>query len=103
MIKASLLYPNTEGARFDYSYYLDNHLPMVKARLGTALKRLCVERGLYGAPGTSAPYIALGHLYFNSVEAMSEAYAPHAREILGDIPNFTDLQPMMIICEVLID
>lgn len=103
MIKASLLYANTDGARFDYTYYLNSHLPMVRARLGAALKRLCVERGLFGAPGAPAPYIALGHLYFDSVEAMSEAYAPHAQEILDDLPNFTDLQPLMLVSEVLID
>lgn len=103
MIKASLLYPNTAGARFDYAYYLDNHLPMVKARLGVALKRLAVERGLSGAPGMPAPYVALGHLYFESVEAMAQAYTPHAQEILGDIPHFTDLQPVMVVAEVLID
>jgi len=103
MIKASLLYPSTDGARFDYAYYLGSHLPMVQARLGAALKRLSVERGLFGAPGLPAPYLALGHLYFESVQAMSEAYAPHAQEILSDIPNFTNLQPVMIVSEVLID
>lgn len=103
MIKASLLYPNTDGARFDYAYYLNKHLPMVHLRLGSALMRLSVERGLFGAPAMPAPYVALGHLYFDSVEAMREAYAPDAQDILNDIPNFTDLQPVMIISEVLID
>jgi uncharacterized protein (TIGR02118 family) len=102
MIKASLLYPNVDGARFDYAYYLNSHLPMVKARLQAALKRLAVERGVFGTPGTPPPYIALGHLYFDSIEAMSEAYAPHAQQILDDIPNFTDQQPVMIVSEVLI-
>ena len=34
MIKVSVMYPNTPGARFDHEYYRDQHLPLVKARMG---------------------------------------------------------------------
>jgi hypothetical protein len=33
MIKVTVMYPYTEGARFDHVYYRDQHMPMVKARL----------------------------------------------------------------------
>ena len=33
MIKVSVMYPNTPGARFNHAYYRDNHMPMVKARM----------------------------------------------------------------------
>ena len=36
MIKVNVMYPYTEGARFDHAYYRDRHMPMVKARLGSA-------------------------------------------------------------------
>ena len=36
MIKVTVMYPYTEGARFDHAYYRDRHMPMVKARLGSA-------------------------------------------------------------------
>ena len=36
MIKVSVMYPNTEGARFDHTYYRDKHMPMVKDKLGEA-------------------------------------------------------------------
>jgi uncharacterized protein (TIGR02118 family) len=35
MIKINVMYPYTEGARFDHAYYRDQHMPMVKARLGS--------------------------------------------------------------------
>jgi uncharacterized protein (TIGR02118 family) len=38
MIKVNVMYPYTEGARFDHAYYCDRHMPMVKARLGSACK-----------------------------------------------------------------
>ena len=32
MIKVSVMYPNTPGARFDHEYYKDKHMPLLKAR-----------------------------------------------------------------------
>ena len=52
MIKVNVMYPYTEGARFDHAYYRDRHMPMVKARLGSACAYYTVEKGLAGrAPG----------------------------------------------------
>ena len=34
MIKVSVMYPHTEGARFDHAYYRDKHMPLVKAKMG---------------------------------------------------------------------
>ena len=45
MIKVSVMYPNTPGARFDHAYYKDKHMPLVKARLGEACKFYTVDKG----------------------------------------------------------
>ena len=101
MIKVSVLYPNTEGSKFDTAYYMNIHLPMVQRKLGAAIKNLAVEVGLGGAePGSPAPYIVMGHLYFDSVEAFQTAFGPHAQAIMSDIPNFTDSQATIQISEV---
>jgi uncharacterized protein (TIGR02118 family) len=79
VIKVSVLYPNTTGCKFDMSYYLDKHMPMVRNKLGTACKRVSVEQGIAGgAPGSPATYVAMGHLYFDSTDAFQAAFAPHA-------------------------
>lgn len=52
-----------------------------------------------GAPEAPATYVAMGHLYFDSVEAFQTAFAPHAQAILGDIPNYTNTQPTVQISE----
>ena len=45
MIKVSVLYPNGQGARFDHEYYRDRHVPLVAARLATALKSYSIDKG----------------------------------------------------------
>ena len=101
MIKVSVMYPNAEGSRFDMAYYLERHIPMVRQKLGPAVKGVAVEEGLGGAePGSRPPYLAMGHLLFESVEAFENSLGPHAQGILGDIPNYTNTQPTIQISDV---
>lgn len=103
MIKVSVMYADAPGARFDHDYYRDKHMPMVKARLGDACLRYAVDKGLAGdAPGKPATYVAIGHIYCDSLESFQAAFAPHAKEIMGDIPNYTDRQPVLQISEVVV-
>lgn len=103
MIKVSVLYPNTSGAKFDHDYYRDQHLPLVKTCLGDALLRYTIDRGLAGgAPGAPASFVAMCHLYCESVESFQAAFGPKAGQILGDVPNYTDLQPTLQISEVVV-
>jgi uncharacterized protein (TIGR02118 family) len=101
MINVSIFYPNTEGSRFDFDYYLNQHMPMTVEKLSPALKRVSVEQGLGGAaPGVSAEFVAICHLYFDSVEAFQTAFGPHAATLQGDIPNYTDVRPVLQISDV---
>lgn len=101
MIKVSVLYPNSEGCRFDMDYYRATHIPLVESRLGAACKRIEIEQGLSSAaPGSAPPYIAAGHMFFDSVDAYAEAFAPHAEAIMGDVPNYTNVEPVVQISEL---
>ena len=101
MIKVSVLYPNASDARFDMAYYLDRHMPMVRDLMGGALKGMNVEQGLAGGqPGVAAPYIALAHLLFESVDAFQAAFGQHSDAILADIPNYTNTQPTVQVSQV---
>ena len=103
MIKVSVLYPNSDEAKFDTEYYCNNHMQMVKGKLGSACKEIAVESGICGAdPKSSAPYLAMGHLYFDSVDDFQKSFGPHAEHIMGDIPNYTNIEPVIQISEVLI-
>src|SRR5215469_2865563 len=101
MIKVSVLYPNAEGSKFDMDYYCRSHIPMVREKLGATCKGAAVEQGKSGATPASRPaFIAMGHLYFESVETFQTAFGPHAHAIMADIPNYTDIQPTIQISDV---
>ncbi|AOF84292.1 ethyl tert-butyl ether degradation EthD [Hydrogenophaga sp. RAC07] len=103
MIKVSVMYPNTPGAKFNHDYYRDQHMPMVKAKLGAALKSYTVDKGMAGgAPGAPATYVAMCHLFCDSVETFQAGFGPHAKDIMADVPNYTDIAPVMQISEVVV-
>lgn len=104
MIKVSVMYPNTPGARFDHTYYRDKHMPLLKTRMGDSCKYYTVDKGLAGAtPGSAATYIGMCHIFCDSVEAFQAGFGPHATEIMADIANYTDLNPVIQISEVVVE
>ena len=103
MIKVSVMYANTAGARFDHEYYRDKHMPLVKARMGDSCKYYTVDKGLAGGtPGTPATYVVMCHIFCDSVDAFQSGFGPHTQEIMADIPNYTDLSPVIQISEVVV-
>ncbi|WFP50840.1 EthD family reductase [Methylomonas sp. EFPC3] len=105
MKKISILYPNQAGARFDFAYYLDSHMPLSIARLSAhpGYRGVSVERGLSGAvPGSEPAYVAMCNFLFESVDDFLAAFMPHAAELQGDMPNYTDIEPVIQLNDVLI-
>ena len=103
MIKLSILYPYAEGKRFDMDYYCEKHMPKAQEMLKGAVKKMSVEKGICGAaPGSAPEYIAVGNLYFESLEIFNEVFPPIVPQIGQDIPNFTDTEPVLMISEVII-
>ncbi len=102
MVKVTILYPNTDGSTFDMKYYANKHMPMVAELLGDSLKSLAIDKGISGrTPDDPSPYLAIGYLYFDELSAYQNAFAPNAAQIVNDIPNYTNVQPIIQISEVL--
>ena len=103
MIKVSVLYPNGADKTFNMDYYCNTHVPMIASLLGDAVKGATVEKGLAGgAPGSEASFAAMGNLYFESMTSFENNFGPHAPVIMGDVPNFTNIEPVVQISEVMI-
>ena len=101
MIKISIIYANGEGNTFDMDYYANKHMPMVAELFGPALKHLAIDKGLSGrTPNDKMPFLAVGYFYFDTLEEYDNAFLPNAEKILSDIPNYTNIQPVVQISEV---
>ena len=101
MIRVSALYPNGPDAKFNMEYYANNHARLMRDRVGSAMISAEYNIGLgSGVPGEPAPYIAVGHAVFNSLEEFQAAFGPHAEELMADVPNFTNVEPVLQISEI---
>jgi uncharacterized protein (TIGR02118 family) len=94
MIKVTVMYPAGEGSTFDMEYYKSKHMGEIVSRV---LKpaRIEIDQGVEGQP-----YMAMGHLLYDSQEAMQAGMGgPDAGEAMADIPNFTNVQPQIQISQ----
>ena len=101
MINVTILYPNETGCRFDVDYYVRVHMPMSARLLGSAVKAVAVEIGVSGAlPGQPAPFAAIATFTCESLEAFTAAFMPVADQLQGDIPKYTDIDPLIQVSEI---
>ena len=100
MIIISVIYPKTDESHFDHGYYLERHIPLVKKRWAAhGLVRVELVRGVSAMDGGACSFELLGMLSFGSREEMQGALAAYGAEVMGDIPNFTNVQPVLQINE----
>jgi uncharacterized protein (TIGR02118 family) len=105
MVRISILYPQRATARFDLRYYVKTHMPLSIERLSVhpGFKGVSVEGGVSSAaPDSDPPYVALCQYLFDSLDAFLEAYLPHAELLQADMSNYTDVEPVIQVSEVLI-
>ncbi|MDP9169039.1 MAG: EthD family reductase [Acidobacteriota bacterium] len=96
MIVVSVLYPKTSDSRFDLSYYLQKHTPMVRSLLTPlGMESLTLLKGAGTLEGTPAPFEVIAQLQFSTPEHLENAMSLHGAEIIGDIPNFSNVHPLI--------
>ncbi|NAS12171.1 EthD family reductase [Poritiphilus flavus] len=101
MVKIAIMYPNEEGKTFNMDYYSEKHMPMCARLFGDSLQLMEIDKGVGGrTPDEPVPYVAIGYFYFNKLSEYQNSFGPNAEQILGDIPNYTDIQPVVQISEV---
>jgi uncharacterized protein (TIGR02118 family) len=101
MYCVSIAYPQTAGACFDFSYYLEQHIPMVTGLLGDNCLKSQARKGITAPDGSPAAFVCLATIWISSVDEFQATLAQHGASIIGDIANFTDIQPLLQIDEVL--
>jgi uncharacterized protein (TIGR02118 family) len=94
-ITVAVMYPNTPGSKFDLDYYLGTHAALVhRCWDGMGLRSMKAVKGIATPdPKTPPPYQVIALLNFDSLDAFKAAVSAKGHEVMGDIPNFTDVQP----------
>ncbi len=91
MIRVSVMYPKGDDVTFDMDYYKSTHMEIVQRTMSPAKTE--IDSGIDG------PYIAIGHLFFESLDAM-QAGLGGAGEATADIVNFTNAQAAFQLSQV---
>jgi uncharacterized protein (TIGR02118 family) len=95
MISVVILYPKSDESTFDMEYYSGSHMPMLAEALGDACQG-------WGVSGPAAKYHAVGWAMVESQDAFDAAMAEHGGKILGDVANYTNVQPELVIGNVVV-
>ena len=102
MTIAAVMYPATESGRFDFDYYMHDHIPLVR-RLWEplGLGAVSVMRAVPAPDGAPPAYTLTALLTFGSMSDFEAAAAQHGAEIFADIERFTDAKPVIIFNEAI--
>ena len=94
----TVAYPNKPDAKFDFDYYMKKHIPFVAGLVGKSIE---VRRGISSAAGSPAAFVCIGTIPIDSVAAFQAIFAQHGAEIMGDIPNYTNIEPIVQFDDIL--
>jgi uncharacterized protein (TIGR02118 family) len=101
MICVTVIYPTIANTKFDKSYYLERHMPFANERFKPfGLIKAEVLDGRPGLDGSAPAYYMLANLHFDTIENLQNALAKVGPEVMADIPNYTNTQPVIYVGEV---
>lgn len=91
-----------QGVRFDEQYYVSRHLPLVGSVLGPhGVTNIEMVKIGPNPDGSQPPYQVMFSAYFKSVAGLQQAMQdPRMPDVLGDIANFYDGTPEVLVGEV---
>ena len=100
MIRATFSYLAGPSVRFDFTYYVERHMPLARRLLEPV--RAEVDRCVSSEERGSAPRcVCVAHLYFTTLEDYHRALESHGDELAGDVPNYTDAELEILVSEII--
>jgi len=95
MMSLNVLYPNHEGARFDFDYYRNTHIPLAM-KVMKADKVVLIEG--VASKDAPPPFVMICHFQFSSAEALAAANAaPGMPDVRADVAKVTDIKPIVMV------
>ena len=93
----TIYYPNKDGAKFDFDYYVNKHIPMAAKLFGDGIE---IRKGISTPEGAAPPFICVLNIPINSVEEFLSTMEQHGAELIADIQNYTNIEPIVQFDEV---
>ncbi|ALJ14316.1 EthD family reductase [Sphingopyxis macrogoltabida] len=101
MLCITAIYPNEPGSRFDAGYYQSSHARTAQALLAphglTAIRTTVGTAALDGSP---PPFWAVSEMHFTSRAAFDAGIAAEGAALFADIPNYTNVTPILQVSEL---
>ena len=91
----TILYPNSEGVRWDVDYYRTGHMPLIMRLYGEkAIKRFELRKGDQNMAGAKPDFIGTVNIYIADQKAFEAAGKEHGNTLRDDVPHFSSVQPI---------
>ncbi|MFY0681588.1 MAG: EthD family reductase [Thalassovita sp.] len=99
-VSLQVLYPVGDDTHFDHDYYAATHIPLVGSHMGEHIESTSISKGIAGGPDVPAGFYVVATMAFAGMDNLQAALEV-AGPVLADIPNFTNVEPKMLIGEVI--
>lgn len=99
-ISLQVLYPVGADTNFDHDHYSTTHIPLVGEHMGSHIESTSISKGIAGGPDVPAGFYVVATMIFAAMENLQAALEV-AGPVLSDIPNFTNVEPQMLIGDVI--
>ncbi len=99
MLRCTVLYPNKDGAKFDFDYYVKKHIPLANDVLGGKFK---VSKGLPGPDGTAPAFLCVASIDVPSPAEFGARMQKDGGKLTDDIPNYTNITAIIQMEEILL-
>lgn len=95
---AIVMYPNEADIKFDESYYIKTHMPLVQSTWGSyGLISWRINKFPTALDGSPSQYLIMATLEWESQEALQAALqSSGSAGVFADIPNFTNVKPVTL-------
>jgi uncharacterized protein (TIGR02118 family) len=91
----TILYPNSDGVKWDVDYYRTHHMPLIMKLYGEkAIKRFELRKGDKNMAGGNPDYIGTVNIYIADQTAFEEAGKKHGQTLRDDVPHFSSVMPV---------
>ena len=97
----TVLYENVDDATFNLDYYMATHMPLVEEKFKPfGITGWRVLKAVGTPSGGKPAYSVICNLEFETAEQFRAAVAAEGGPVFGDVPNFSNKDPVVVIADL---